>query len=146
MVGPLRIAFVFFIVSGCGFSATRTEVNSAGRYSTRGYCLGVGCAPDYGLGNAWVPGIAPPYPFSPSDARFGAVEAYRARNRWVRTPSSTSLGTAPSTSLGTGEARDPRVAPLIREVQRQNNVLRELEREVCENSDDECATDERSSR
>lgn len=128
-------ALIIFV--GCGVSATATDVRSSpGHVSvySDGDCVGFGCAPGYygGPGNIWVAGGAPSYPWSFADARMGAIEAYRAQNQWVRMPA--PAGGAPAT-----EARDPRVTPLIREVSRQNDVLREL----CRNSDEDCASSER---
>lgn len=130
---------VFFFV-GCGYSTSQrdlvvspsgTTVNESGR------CVGLDCgngySPGYGAAyGPWGMGPASYQGLAPSWGRLGMIEAYRAQNRWVRSPGGAIFG----------EARDERLDRLVPHLRRMASAM-------CQNgtlTGDDCAPPERMRR
>ena len=108
---------VFF--SGCGYSTSQRRVVSspAGvRMSESRNCVGMDCGDGYGYDagyGQWAMGSASYQGLAPSWGRFGAIEAYRAQNRWVRGP----VGGV------SGEARDSRLDMLVPHLRNMTSAM-----------------------
>lgn len=129
------ILMIFFF--GCYSTSQRdlivspsgTTINESGR------CVGLDCGNGYGPGygaayGPWGMGPASYQGLAPSWGRLGMIEAYRAQNRWTRSP-----GGSPS-----GETRDTRLDRLVPHLRRMANAL-------CSNgtlTSDDCAPSRRT--
>lgn len=122
---------------GCGYGTSQTRVVSGptgSRVTYNSRCFGAGCNEGaYGERGMWLGGRSP-YPYSAAEGRLGLIEAYRARNHWVRSDSPEVRGGQASTS-----ARDTRIDALVPYVRHMANAM-------CNNgilSGEDCAPPER---
>ncbi len=130
---------------GCTYGTSQSRVVSTPtgmQVRESGQCVGFGCGASaaYGYGGMWARGGIAPYPYSPADARFGAIEAYRARNAWVRS-GAASRENAGGSAVSGGGARDPRLDRLVPYVRHMANAM-------CNNNllgSDDCAPPARTS-
>jgi len=127
--------FLVVFFSGCGYSTSQRRVVSgpAGvRMSESRNCVGLDCGGGYGYDagyGQWAMSQGSYQGLAPSWGRFGAIETYRAQNRWVRSPGVGALG----------ETRDSRLDRLAPHLQRMANAL-------CRNgtlTGDDCALPDR---
>lgn len=119
----MKTIYVFLAVCffGCGYSQSRTRLVSspAGmQVNESRNCVGMDCGNGYGYAGGygqWAMGPAPYQGLAPSWSRFGAIEAYRAQNRWVMGPGSDGNGTS--------GARDSRLDRLVPHLRRMANAM-----------------------
>lgn len=135
------IVVMVILFCGCGYGTSQTRVASGptgSRISHNSRCFGTGCGGDsYGERGVWL-GSHSPYPYSAAEGRLGLIEAYRARNRWVR----SNLPNPGNTELDSegGSARDSRIDRLV-------PYIRHMAQAMCENDilrGEDCAPPERS--
>lgn len=116
----MKTIYVFLVAFffGCGYSQSQRDlvVSPAGAtVNESGHCVGLDCG-NYGYGagyGQWATGSAPYQGLAPSWGRFGAIEAYRAQNRWIMGPASGN---------GSG-SHDPRLDRLVPHLRRMANAM-----------------------
>lgn len=126
---------------GCGYGTSQTRVVSGPTGSSithNSRCLGAGCSESsYGERGMWL-GSHSPYPYSAAEGRLGLIEAYRARNHWVRS-NSPNIGNMESNPEGSS-ARDSRIDRLV-------PYIRHMAHAMCENDilrGEDCVPPERN--
>lgn len=126
---------------GCGYGTSQTRVVSSPTGSSithNSRCYGAGCNEGaYGERGMWLPSHSP-YPYSAAEGRLGLIEAYRARNHWVRSDL-PNPGNMESNSEGRS-VRDSRIDRLV-------PYIRHMAHAMCKNDilhGEDCAPPERS--